>query len=185
MPKVGEVERGEDIGKEKYQKYIWATCLDCGKERWVVLIKGKPSKLRCHKCGVSKGEKRYNWKGGRRVSGSYITIHLSPDDFFYSMAGTKGYVREHRLVMAQHLGRCLQSWEHVHHKNGIKHDNRIENLELTTVGSHSREHGRGYRDGYEKGLVDGRDKQISELRDQISLLQWQMNELIREKSREI
>lgn len=49
-------------------------------------------------------------------------------------------ISEHRYIMEQHLGRKLERYEYVHHKNRNKHDNRIENLELMTPTTHNREH---------------------------------------------
>ena len=181
--KIGEIKTAIKVGYKKGTgRVIWASCIDCGKERWVQLRKGAPVFSRCISCNnghrnIGKiKEQNPNWKGGRIYSGGYVFVRLYPDDFFYSMIEHHGYVKEHRLVMAQHLGRCLQRWEIVHHKNGIKDDNKFENLEPSTQGNHSLGHSKGYRDGYRDGFGDGQASQIEELKQQIRLLEWRLRE---------
>jgi len=75
------------------------------------------------------------WAGGRGRAEGYVSLHKSllpirEQELFGPMFSRQARVREHRLVMARHLGRPLESWEIVHHKNGLRDDNRIENLEL-------------------------------------------------------
>jgi hypothetical protein len=71
----------------------------------------------------------FNWRGGRtKHHAGYLIIH-QPD---HPRGGAKGYVFEHVLVMERMLGRRLAQDETVHHRNGIRDDNRPENLELWT-----------------------------------------------------
>lgn len=138
-------------------------CIDCGKERLVRFRKGKPLRLRCISC-AKKGENHPNWEGGRfKDSHGYVFIKLSPDNFFYPMVNRRDYVREHRLVMAKHLARNLHQWEIVHHKNHIRDDNRLENLQLTSDIGHK-----------QITILEGK---ITYLEKEIRLLKFQIKEL--------
>ena len=141
MSEIGEVRYGYEIGKVKWHKYVWQACVKCSKERWVKTTWGIPDFKVCMSCSLAfRKENSRHWKGGKHIDHfGYVMVRLSPDDFFYPMTASNGYVREHRLVVAKALGRNLQSWELVHHK-GVKYplgsvenkqDNRYpENLQL-------------------------------------------------------
>lgn len=82
------------------------------------------------------GERHWNWNGGYVDSKGYRIVH----DRNHPNSDKKGRILEHRLVMSNKLGRPLRKYEHVHHINGIRTDNRPENLELVTLGTHHSGH---------------------------------------------
>jgi len=110
------------------------------------------------------GRKHPGWKGGRKLDKKgYVHILLSKDSPFYCMAEKKqGYVLEHRLVIAEKLGRPLLPSEKVHHFNGIKDDNRPTNLKLVSPLDHN--------------IYTELCKQCP-VRKEIRLLRWQVKQL--------
>lgn len=86
---------------------------------------------------MPKGDKSNGWKGGRFKLNGYVYIYCPSHP--RSVKGGKGgggYVLEHRLVIEKSIGRYLTKEEDVHHINGIKDDNRLENLKLVSHYNH-------------------------------------------------
>lgn len=126
---------GKDNPMWKGEKPKCSVCGERLTKHYSWLSKEALAKKKCRKChGEStKGENNPNWKGGKYILKSgYIGVLVS---------GSQIYKLEHDVVMEKHLGRKLKKDEVVHHINGIKNDNRIENLELMTNYEHSKMHG--------------------------------------------
>lgn len=131
--KFGRLTVLRRAGNRTGNRAYWVCKCDCGE-----LHEAPGYNLReglCQSCGclqrewaqANRGEAHSRWKGGRHIDrNGYVTIRC------YDFPGADGPIgiAEHIAVMAKHLGRPLFPDESVHHKNGIRHDNRMENLEL-------------------------------------------------------
>lgn len=108
------------VNKKNYKNYHAAKAAgknvlvcDCGKPKTKHSIKCRA----CAQPSIDPENPRWSIN-----SDGYLVAYTEP--------GSYNRISQHRWLMEKHLGRKLRSDENVHHKNGIRHDNRIENLEL-------------------------------------------------------
>ena len=122
------------------------TCRECGREfqpssghlRWPACRsrdlcscgeRKQGKSATCSNCRTVAGSSNGHWKGGRiRHKAGYVMV-WAPG---HPRSGKGQYVFEHIVVMERLLGRRMVLQESVHHRNGVKDDNRPENLELWT-----------------------------------------------------
>lgn len=105
----------------------WLCRCDCGQEVTVRsgnLRTGSTKSCGCLKHMSRRGAENKNYKGGHLNKDGYLVSHGEDREGKWKERGF------HILVMEKAIGRKLKPGETVHHKNGIRNDNQIENLEL-------------------------------------------------------
>ena len=145
-----------------YNKYDTVTrrhniCVECGD-------KCTRDRNRCLVCANKRksGENSPSWKGGLTMNHGYVTVRVKKGTPAKGMGGF--YKLQHRVIYEEYHGKIPKGW-HVHHKNGVKTDNRIENLiALPPHEHHSKPH--EVVKVYEAAILE-RDNKILELEKQL------------------
>lgn len=136
------------IGRPENRRYF--NCEKCNKKFFRPLSECKRGNMRFCSKECSNGM----WKGVSRPKKHFTERWRIGRKGYIESTDGKKRVLQHRYLMEKHIGRKLSIDEIIHHKNGIKTDNRISNLELTNVKNHKLSYGDAYKDGYLKGYQD-------------------------------
>lgn len=133
-PELGDLATSEAVGRSGRALHVWEGCPTCGVERWIKL---NTSGNLCKSCALrqhSFGESNRRWNPTRKtITKSGIRLYVDSSHPYFCMAhrcSRDFAILEHRLVMAEFLGRPLKVGEVVHHLDGDNTNNDINNLLL-------------------------------------------------------
>lgn len=121
------------------------------------------------KASAKKKENSHLWKGGRSIDNGYVSVHnpfYDPNVAGQGIVDKSYYIREHRLVWILANGNIPDGFE-VHHINGIKTDNRIENLVILSKSDHAKRHTGNYDSEHNAQCASRSAELISILRAKI------------------
>lgn len=116
--------------KAHQKKFEDRVCLNC---QTIFQIAVSSNQRICSQTCAYKGNRKFGTK--YTTTQGYIAVKTHGVN-----SDSAGYELEHRVLMEKHINRTLTKNEHVHHINGIKTDNRIENLVVLTNSNHQRKH---------------------------------------------
>lgn len=135
--------------KDRKDGYYYI-CIDCAKDKWKERPEDQKEKYKEKRRKEKRLKSPYgldpnfegNYKPGTKYNpetrtmrkGYWLICRPGHPNAQKSTKGNKGRMFEHTFVMSEYLKRPLESYERVHHKNGVRADNRIENLELWHIG---------------------------------------------------
>lgn len=117
-------------GKDQLVRLSESECEFCKEKYYHRKFQNAASKYCSRRCRgfAHRGSGNGHWTGGRSMHADGYIRTYSDDNM--TSPDSRGRILEHRLVMEKHLGRPLTKDETVHHKNGNRQDNRLENLEI-------------------------------------------------------